>query len=111
LRNSTNLTLVATSAPIVVFGDLGVDPLHPRNIMLITSQSISFAGGSLLKTPQTVEGIFVATTYDGTVKLDNTDSSKRWVDDGRLVINGILIGGNIDALSKSRRSVIENWYN
>jgi hypothetical protein len=45
--------------------------------------------------------------------LSNADSSKRWIDDGRLVVNGILIGGDtngIDSLSKSRRSVIENWY-
>lgn len=80
------MTIIATNAPIIIFGDL-----ITKNVMLITNQTISFAGGSLSKDPQQVEGIFVATSYDGTTKLMNTDSSQRWIDDGRLVIRGILI--------------------
>jgi hypothetical protein len=37
LKVSTNFTLIATNAPIIVFGEL-----KTKNIMLITNQSISF---------------------------------------------------------------------
>jgi hypothetical protein len=89
---------------VVLFGDI-----KSKTMMIITDQNLIFAGWTLSSKPQEVNGIFVSAWYAGST-LKNDLTTRRWIDDGRLVINGIVIGPNIQDLSNRRRSVIENWY-
>jgi hypothetical protein len=100
----TNLTIISPNANVVVFGNL-----KERNIMVLTKQNLIFAGWSLSPTAQEVHGIFASNGYGGSL-LKNSDRSQRWIDDGRLVVKGMLIGSDIDSLSNKRRSVIEDWF-
>gem|GEM_PF-5560169 len=42
--------------------------------------------------------------------LKNNDQNTKWIDDGRLIVEGIIMSNDISPLVNNRRSVIKDWY-
>lgn len=63
---------------------------------------------------QLVKGIFIGlhnviAQGDGQPAFNN-DLNKPWINGGRLTIQGVLLGGDLQKMIVGRRSVVESWF-
>ena len=62
--------------------------------------------------PQTINGLYIArNNFVAGTNLQNLSPSQNRCDDGRLLVKGKLIGNDINAVSNSRRSYLNDWFN
>ena len=108
-------TLIVINGNLTVKGDL---TKNPNGMFIVRDGTLTFSAIGDAKENnqnQTVKGIFIGLNEvkaegDGYQAAFNNDLNKPWINGGRLMINGILLGGDLTKLVAGRRSVVESRF-
>lgn len=108
-------TLIVINGDLVVKGDM---KQNSNGMFIVRDGDLIFSANSDTTTNnqnQEVKGIFIGL---GNVRAEgdgqpafNNNLNKPWINGGRLIINGILLGGDLNKMIVGRRSVVEDWFN
>lgn len=107
-------TLIVINGDLVVKGDM---KQNSNGMFIVRDGDLIFSAEGDAKTNnqnQEVKGIFIGlgsvwAEGDGQPAFNN-DLNKPWINGGRLVIDGILLGADVSKLVAGRRSVVEDWF-
>ncbi len=108
-------TLIVINGNLTVKGDL---TKNPNGMFIVRDGDLTFSAiGNAQENNQnqTVKGIFIGLQNvkaegDGYQAAFNNDLNKPWINGGRLLIHGVILGGNLKELVEGRRSIVESWF-
>jgi len=102
--NTESVTIIAPSSNVFFYKSL-----VERNLFVITRRDVGFLWSNMVNWAQRYKGIIISSWYV-LPPLKNNDQNTKWIDDGRLIVEGIIMSNDISPLVNNRRSVIKDWY-